>query len=211
MSDCAKVPVRRKPRTLDEIRFLIFERGSAMKVIIGAGSTSFDGWISTQEDELNVLDRSSWLNRFELESVDALLAEHVWEHMTEEEGVVAAKNCYDFLKPGGYIRCAVPDVNFDNEWYQDMVQVGGPGPIDHPAYTHKIVYDYCKFKRVFEEAGFKVELLEYCDDKGKFHYSYWNEVDGMIGRSFRFDTRNSIEGIGMVSIIIDAKKEQVIG
>ncbi|EPZ57278.1 hypothetical protein H477_2356 [[Clostridium] sordellii ATCC 9714] len=29
--------------------------------------------------------------------------------MTKEEGIVAAKNCYDFLKEGGYIRVAVPD------------------------------------------------------------------------------------------------------
>lgn len=35
-------------------------------------------------------------------------------------------------------------------------------------------------------------------------------MDGKIGRSFRFDTRNSIEGLGMVSIIIDAKKPLII-
>jgi predicted SAM-dependent methyltransferase len=34
----------------------------------------------------------------------------------------------------------------------------------------------------------------------------WNEADGRIGRSFRFDTRNSVEALGMVSIIVDAKK-----
>ncbi|CEN78271.1 hypothetical protein [Paraclostridium sordellii] len=88
----------------------------------------------------------------------------------------------------------------------NMVKVGGPGPVDHPAYTHKIVYDYLSFVEVFKEAGFEVELLEYCDEEGVFHYKYWNEEDGKIGRSFRFDTRNSLEKLGMVSIIIDAKK-----
>ncbi len=24
-----------------------------------------------------------------------MLAEHVWEHMTKEEGIVAAKHCYE--------------------------------------------------------------------------------------------------------------------
>jgi predicted SAM-dependent methyltransferase len=139
-----------------------------------------------------------------------MLAEHVWEHMTEEDGINAAKNCYDFLKCGGYLGCAVPDINFRNNAYQQMVQVGGPGPIDHPAYSHKIVYDYKSLKHVFEKVGFDVELLEYCDEDGKFHYKYWNESDGKIGRSFRFDTRNSIEKLGMVSIIIDAKKPCVI-
>jgi predicted SAM-dependent methyltransferase len=181
-----------------------------MKVIIGAGRTNYDGWLSTQEDELNLLYLKSWSALFKPGSIDALLAEHVWEHLTYEEGVVAANHCYEFLKPGGYIRCAVPDKNFHNGPYQQMVQVGGPGPADHPAATHKIVYDAKTFVEVFEKAGFEVSLLEYCDEKGDFHYNYWNEVDGKIGRSFWFDTRNSIEGLGMVSIIVDAKKPLII-
>ncbi|WP_340006839.1 methyltransferase domain-containing protein [Paenibacillus sp. FSL K6-0276] len=181
-----------------------------MKVIIGAGQTKYDGWLSTQVDELNLLSVESWYKLSEPESIDALLAEHVWEHLTYEEGIMAAKHCYQFLKPGGYIRCAVPDKNFRNDWYQQMVQVGGPGPADHPAATHKIVYNAKTFVSVFEMAGFEVTLLEYCDENGDFHFIYWNEVDGRIGRSFRFDTRNSIKGLGMVSIIIDAKKPLVI-
>jgi len=181
-----------------------------MKIIIGAGNISIAGWKATQEAELNLLKKADFEKQFGYNSIEAILAEHVWEHMTKEEGITAAKNCYDFLKPGGYIRCAVPDINFKNEWYQDVVKIGGPGPIDHPAYTHKIVYDYKTFKNVFEKAGFDVELLEYCDENGAFHYKYWNEADGKIGRSFRFDTRNSMEKLGMVSIIIDAKKPLII-
>lgn len=55
-----------------------------------------------------------------------------------------------------------------------------------------------------------MEMLEYCDEQGVFHYKYWNEADGKIGRSFRFDTRNSSENLGMVSIVIDAKKPIII-
>ena len=33
---------------------------------------------------------------------------------------------------------------------------------------------------------------------------------GKIGRSFRFDTRNSTEKLGMVSVIIDAKKPLIV-
>jgi predicted SAM-dependent methyltransferase len=188
----------------------IFEREQSMKVIIGAGQTNYDGWISTQEIELNVMDESSFNNLFEVDSIDTLLAEHVWEHMTFEDGIVAAKNCFKYLKPGGYLRCAVPDANFDNEYYQNMVQIGGPGPKDHPAYSHKIVYDYKKLVSVFEAAGFTVDLLEYCDEHSKFHSKYWNPEDGFIGRSYQFDTRNSNEQLGMVSIIIDARKVSVI-
>ena len=189
---------------------ILLMEGNQLKIILGAGKTKFEGWISTQESELNLLNRADFERRFKENSIEAMLSEHVWEHMTKEEGIIGAKNCYDFLKEGGYIRVAVPDKNFRNEWYQNMVKVGGPGPIEHPSYTHKIVYDYLTIEEVFKTAGFCVELLEYCDEKGNFHYKYWNEEDGKIGRSFRFDTRNSKENLGMVSIIIDAKKQLVI-
>lgn len=177
-----------------------------LKVIIGAEQDSQEGWVSTQLDTLNVLNLDDWQKNFAKNSIDCLLAEHVWEHMTFEDGIQAAKNCFRYIKPGGYFRCAVPDINFDNDWYQDLVQVGGPGPADHPAADHKIVYDYKQLKSVFEQAGFEVELLEYCDENKVFHYKYWNELDGRIKRSYRFSPRNTEHELGMVSIIIDAKK-----
>lgn len=181
-----------------------------MRVIIGAGKTLYDGWISTQENELDLLNRADFELMFSHELPTAFLAEHVWEHMTIKDGIIAAKNCYDFLAHGGYIRIAVPDKNFRNEWYQNIIQIGGNGDPSHPAYSHKTVYDYKTITSVFEQAGFEVELLEYCDENGDFHYKYWNESDGRIGRSLRFDTRNSDKGLGMVSIILDAKKPKII-
>ena len=181
-----------------------------MKLIIGAGDTVYSGWTATQESCLNLLNPKDFQYCLKGELADAMLAEHVWEHMTLDDGITAAKNCFDFLKPGGYLRCAVPDGFFRNDWYQNMVQVGGPGPVDHPAYTHKILYDYRTFHKVFINAGFEVELLEYCDEQGRFHYKYWNDLDGHIGRSFRYDTRNTSQSISMVSIIIDAKKPLII-
>ncbi len=181
-----------------------------MKIIIGAGNTYFDGWQSTQIDEFNIINSEDFEKKLKGSKADAFLAEHVWEHLTLEEGILAAKNCYNYLAPGGYVRVAVPDANFRNEWYQNMVKVGGNGDPNHPAYTHKIVYDYKTLSSVFEKAGFTVELLEYCDESGTFHYKYWNELDGKIGRSLRFDTRNKDGRLGMVSIIIDAKKPIII-
>ncbi len=181
-----------------------------MKIIIGAGKTALDGWISTQETELNVLKKSDLEKNFSKERPTVFLAEHVWEHMTFEEGLLAAKNCYEYLEEGGYMRVAVPDKNFRNEWYQNLVKVGGNGDPAHPTYTHKIVYDYKTFSEIFMQTGFDVELLEYCDENDTFHYKYWNEKDGKIGRSLRFDTRNHDGKLGMVSIILDAKKAKII-
>lgn len=177
------------------------------RIIIGAGKTSYEGGIDTQEEELNLLNINDYYKLFKQEeSIDAFLAEHVFEHLSYDEGVEAGKNLYKFLKQNGYVRVAVPDVNFDNEWYRNMCKPGGPGNIDHPAYTHKVFYDYKTLIKVFEDAGFVVDLLEYCDENGRFHFNYWNTEQGMIGRSLRFDTRNNNGKLGMVSVIIDAYK-----
>ena len=177
-----------------------------LRIIVGASSQSYPGWIQTQENELNLLNRDNWYRSFGDRKIDIILCEHVWEHLNYEEGIEAAKICYDFLNPGGYVRCAVPDAFFRNEWYQNIVQVGGPGPYDHPAASHKIVHNYKTLRSVFEEAGFEVKLLEYCDEEGKFHYNDWNPEGGYIYRSLRFDHRNKDEGLGFVSLVIDAVK-----
>lgn len=146
--------------------------------------------------------------KFSPDTVTAILAEHVWEHLTYEEGKEAAKICFDFLKPGGYIRCAVPDGFFPDEEYQSGVQVGGPGPKDHPAASHKIVHNFKTITSMFKEAGFKVKILEYCDEKGDFHFHKWDEKQGLIYRSKRFDHRNKNGELGFVSLIVDAIKPE---
>src|SRR3954468_22373780 len=79
------------------------------RIVIGAGGTSEPGWIPTQAHQLDVTNAVSWACYFEPSSVDALLAEHVWEHLTLDQAKQAAAHCYRHLKPGGYIRVAVPD------------------------------------------------------------------------------------------------------
>jgi len=178
-----------------------------LRVVVGSGvSNNNVGCKHTEENELNLLKRSDWEEMFALNSISAILAEHVWEHFTYEEGINVAKTCFEFLKPGGYARCAVPDGFFRNEWYQNMVKVGGPGLADHPAASHKIVHTYRTLKSMFETAGFQVQLLEYCDENGDFHYNDWDENEGFIYRSKRFDHRNQDGELGFVSLIVDTVK-----
>lgn len=134
------------------------------------------------------------------------MAEHVWEHLTYQEGIDAAKLCYQYLKPSGYIRCAVPDGYFPDEEYQNIVQVGGPGPKEHPAASHKIVHNYKTLSTIFKIAGYEVNLLEYCDEEGHFHFNEWQEKDGVIFRSKNYDPRNQGDKLGFPSLIIDAVK-----
>ena len=177
-----------------------------LRIIIGAGEQHWQGWIPTQKEQLNLLSPEDWEMSFHSRLVDALLCEHVWEHLTELEGRAAASLCYKYLKPGGYLRCAVPDANFPDREYQKRAQIGGPGPKDHPAADHKIVYDCRLFADVFSSAGFEVDLLEYCDEHGRFHYNQWSLNDGPIYRSLLLDQRNREGNICFVSLILDARK-----
>lgn len=179
-----------------------------LRVVIGSGGSPHNrGWLHTEEPELNLLREEQWSARFKKGSVKAILAEHVWEHLMYEQGVQAAAVCYSYLAPGGYIRCAVPDGYFPDEAYQKIVQVGGPGPLDHPAASHRIVHNYNSLRSMFTAAGFEVNLLEYCDESGQFHYNDWEEKEGFIYRSKRFDHRNTAGRLGFVSLIVDAVKK----
>lgn len=178
----------------------------ALRIIVGAGEQRYPGWIPTQKEELNLLSPETWAARYRPGAIDALLCEHVWEHLTEAEGRAAAALCFQFLKPGGYLRVAVPDRNFPDPEYQSDVQVGGPGLADHPVADHKIVYDYRLLADVLQWTGFQVDLLEYCDEAGRFHYNQWDPDDGPIYRSLLSDHRNRGGKLGFISLIVDAKK-----
>ena len=177
-----------------------------LRLILGAGTQRWPGWIATQQRDLDLLQPERWADQFGARRAAAFLCEHVWEHLTEEQGRAAAALCYRYLAPGGYLRCAVPDANFPNVEYQRMAQPGGPGPADHPAADHQIVYDYRRFAAIFADAGFTVDFLEWCDERGRFHFSSWDPADGPIYRSLRSDHRNQDGKIGFVSLILDAHK-----
>ncbi len=72
-----------------------------------ADSTS---WImTTPEFELNLASAIDFDFMFMDNSVDNFLAEHVWEHLPLHHLLMATRNCYRKLKPGGRLRIAVPD------------------------------------------------------------------------------------------------------
>jgi predicted SAM-dependent methyltransferase len=176
-----------------------------IRIIIGAAGTHERGWISTDIQCLNLLKPDHWRRVFKPSSIDAILAEHVWEHLTIEEGLIAAQRCYTYLKPGGYIRVAVPDGLHPDPKYLEYVKIGGTGC---GAKDHKVLYTYKSLKGLFETAGFNVTMLEYFDDAGKFHQTDWNPADGKIHRSRSFDERNKNGLVNYTSIILDAKRER---
>ena len=173
------------------------------RIVIGASGIHDFGWIPAEENFLNLLKQDDWEHFFRPNSIDAMLAEHVWEHLTLTEGLLAAKVCFRYLKHGGHIRIAVPDGLHPNSEYIEWVKVKGIGV---GADDHKVLYTYKTLKQIFEDAGFQVVLHEYFDESHKFYYQEWSTQDGTIQRSKRFDIRNENGTLSYTSIILDAIK-----
>lgn len=186
-------------------------RKKQIKVVLGAGGISYKGWISTDFRTVNIPVEKTWRRFFNENAIDAILAEHVWEHLTEEESVEGAKIAYKYLKKGGYFRIAVPDGFHPDPEYISLVNVtvqeGAADPMDF----HHVLYNYKTLSGIFKRVGFRVRLLEHYDEKGTFHFNEWSPDEGIIYRSSRFKFLRSDVSIlkmpGFTSLIIDAVKD----
>lgn len=183
--------------------FLNLKRGNNIKIIIGSSGTRQGGWISTEKEILDLTEEKNWCNLFKKDFIYSLLAEHVWEHLTIEDGRIAAKICFRYLKSGGYLRIAVPDGYNSDKEYINQVK---PGGIGHGAKDHKVLYNYKTLSKLLASNGFEVNLLEYFNENGKFISKSWDKKDGFIKRSKNFDQRNKGRKIKYTSLIIDAIK-----
>ena len=153
---------------------------------------------------MNLLNPNHWTRYFEKNSIDAIFAEHVWEHLTVGDGRRAAEHCFTYLKSGGYLRVAVPDGFHPDNDYIQLVKPGGTGD---GADDHKVLYNHVTFAEIFYKAGFDVHLLEYFDAEGRFHCVDWQPEDGKVNRSLRFDKRNEDGSPNYTSLILDAYKQ----
>lgn len=177
------------------------------KLNIGAGTDGankeYSDWVATDIEMLDITNEKNWSKLLGDAKLDNILAEHVWEHLTDEHTFLANKNCYKFLKKGGKLRIAVPDGFHNDPKYVEAVQPGGSGLGSD---DHKILYNYKIMKERLESVGFKVELLEYWDENQEFHHVPWDIKHGPIKRSKEYDIRNKDGKLGYTSLIIDAIK-----
>ena len=121
-----------------------------LKIVLGSGETAIPGWIPTDVDQLNILVDGDWRRFFAADSIDAILAEHVWEHLSQDEGIEAARLCFRHLRPGGRLRIAVPDGLHPDQQYVDAVRPGGTGP---GAEDHKVLYSCRSLQDVLAKGG----------------------------------------------------------
>lgn len=177
-----------------------------MKLIVGAGGTSEPGWTSLNEGDLDVTDAAQWAAMFPPRSLDAVLAEHVWEHLTWDEALAATRNIAAYLKPGGVLRIAVPDGLHSCSRYIAWVAPGTGFNGD----DHKLLFDYRTLAQLMQSAGLRPVLREWWDETGSFHSNYRADEDGKIRRSLNganFIELTLLLGCPYTSLIVDGVKQ----
>ena len=170
-----------------------------IRIIIGASSTRDSGWISTEQDFFDLTDQDT-MSRFLWKSkVDAYLLEHVLEHLSVDDSVLALSLLANTLKPDGYIRIAVPDGNHPDDVHLRYVGIDGPD-------DHKHLWRVGDFERISANLGLKLTALEYCDELHIRRKIQQLDDRGLITRRFlnlNSDHSNWQSSIGPSSLIVD--------
>ena len=175
------------------------------KVVIGSSGVFDPGWIPSNYQYLNLLNEAHWRRAFRRRPINALLAEHVWEHLNEVDGLRALKLVHGFMKEGARLRLAVPDGFSPDADYIEKVRPGGTGAGSD---DHQVLYNVESLEKIMVDAGFRVERIEFFDEKGQFHQLPWSPNDGMVHRSLQYDERNVDGKIGYTSLILDGFRMQ---
>lgn len=171
---------------------------------VGAGRSRYKDWFATDIHTLDVTKERDFEKYFGKRKIDKILAEHVLEHLTDQELEKMVKNFYKFTSAGTNIRIAVPDGFHIDKNYIERVRPGGFGD---GAHNHKNLFTYKSLVDLFERHGFKSALREYWDENGNFYSNYQNDSDGYIERSLINDDRNKDGKPNYTSLIVDFSKK----
>jgi len=175
-----------------------------INLIVGAATTNYPQWIPSDIDSLDLLEENDFYRVLGNKKINKILAEHVLEHIELEDLNITLKNIHKFLIPGGNFRIAIPDGFHPDHSYIENVKPGGTGPGSE---DHKHLFNYQMISDILVENNFKVRLIEYWDESGKFQSIYQNgDGLGYIQRCLINDWRNANSQPNYTSLIIDAVK-----
>lgn len=171
-----------------------------LKVMLGAGPVTVNGWVSTDADMLDITSGLAWRRLFQPDSIDRLMAEHVLEHLSDSLCMKALTECHRYLRRGGILRIAVPDGYRRDPGYVEEVTPPKDG--------HQLLFTVDDLIARLERIGFEATPLEYFDADEQFHSVPWEEADGLIRRSARHDSQERFKrgSLYYTSLIVDARK-----
>lgn len=111
------------------------------KVQFGCGGNRLAGW-ENYDYEVDISKKLP----FEDASVDAVLAEHVLEHISIQEAWSFLEECMRIMKNGAYLRIAVPSVTrihaFADEEYFKFIKAHGWGEATRKDAVKSIIFNH---------------------------------------------------------------------
>lgn len=149
------------------------------KLQLGSGSNELKGWLNTNYyPKSNSTAHVDATKRFPFEdnSFDFIYNEHMFEHITINQGISMLNECHRVLKPKGVLRIVTPDFQFLLDLYDknktdiqkgyiktntEMFIKDAPYEADiivinnfFKDWGHQFIYDEKALKRAFTDAGF---------------------------------------------------------
>jgi len=178
------------------------EKGKPLKIILGASDDRYDGWIPTDIPHFDASNSADWARFFPLNSIDNLLAEHVYEHLTLAETKKSFLLMKNYLKPGAVFRIAVPDGYHASSDYVDYVK---PGTTYSGWENHQLLWNKDMLSEVAAECGYEATFLQYYDSNRQFTDTYVDDENGVIARTFEKLKNDKSRPYTYTSLIADLR------
>jgi predicted SAM-dependent methyltransferase len=147
---------------------------------LGAGGTAYPGWISAEQYQLDITKPSDFAYFFRQKKISKILAEHVVEHVYEDDFRGFLCSVKQYLEPMANIRIAVPDAYHPSGYVRELTK---PGGLEPGAEDHKVFYDVDRMREIALETDYHFESIEFFDIDGLFHSKLLDWNNGYISRS----------------------------
>ena len=179
-----------------------------VKLILGAALTNQEGWLSTNEEWLDISNKLHWKRLFKgRKLLKRAIAEHVFEHLTKEQMKNAFQLIYEHLYEGGTLRIAVPDGNHPDFNYRKNTGINGIGA---DAADHKQFLSFETLKYELEKVGFQCIQMEGYNKVGQLTVKKLTPELGYIHRTRHNKGKFTKQGWDFIdaqtSLIVDAYK-----
>ena len=164
-----------------------------MKLHIGCGTKHLEGYTNIDIRYLPGVDEVNnirFLRNYKENSVDEIYACHVLEHFGRWEYKEVLKRWFEILKPGGYIRLAVPNFEAICKYYNktnDLKSLIGLlyGGQDYDENYHYITFDFTTLTNDLKNIGYSrvtgwdTEYYEF-DDFSKAYLPHMDKENGIL-------------------------------
>ena len=164
-----------------------FKKNRIRKLQIGCGANIINGWLNTDISLYICRKGAIYMDaskKFPLpdNSIDYIYSEHIFEHLSYEQGFNMLKECHRVLKRNGVIRLATPNYQFLIDLYLNPAKeinkqyiewstnlflnksINCQSPIYvinnfHTSWGHKIIYDYNTLSNLLTQVNFSQNYL----------------------------------------------------